>query len=99
MEGLVLHQLGTYEIGMGNLSAAQKLLEQAVSIRKKLGDQTGVAYSQHNLQVIAPTPATQPTNPLKNLIPWSLSGLAIVALAAFLFFGNSGKEQTQPPPA
>jgi len=98
LQGWVLHQLGTYEIGMGNLSAAQKLLEQAVSIRKNLGDQTGVAYSQHNLQVIVPTLAARPVNPFRNLIRWSLGGLAVVALAAFLFFGNSGKDQTQLPP-
>ncbi len=94
LQGWVLHQLGTYEIGMGNVAAAHKLLEQAVSIRKQLGDQTGVAFSQHNLQVIAP--AAVPTNPFKSLLPWSLAGLAIVALAAFLIFNNSQKNQPQP---
>ncbi len=97
LQGWVLHQLGTYEIGMGNLAAAQKLLEQAVSIRKKLGDQTGVAYSQHNLQVIAP--AAVPTNPFRSLLPWSLAGLAVIVLAAYLIFTNSQKNQTPPTAA
>ena len=37
LQGWVLHQLGTYEIGIGNLSAAQKLLEQAVRSARNWG--------------------------------------------------------------
>jgi hypothetical protein len=94
LQGWVLHQLGTYEIGIGNLSAAQKLLEQAISIRKKLGDQAGVAYSQQNLQVIAP--AVPPTARPTNLMPWALAGLAIMAIAAFLIFANRPQKPPSP---
>ncbi len=97
LQGWVLHQLGTYEIGTSNLTAARKLLEQAVSIRNKLGDQTGVAYSRNNLQVIVP--AAAPANPFRSLISWSLGGLAIIAFAAFLIFSNSQKNQTPPTAA
>lgn len=94
LQGWVLHQMGTYEVGMGNLAAARKLLEQAVKIRRQLGDQIGAAYSQHNLQVIAPAvpPAARPAN----LMPWALSGLALIAIAAFLIFGNSSRNPAPP---
>ena len=94
LQGWVLHQLGTYEVGMGNLPAARNLLEQAVKIRTQLGDQVGAAYSQHNLQIIAPVvpPAARPAN----LIPWVLGGLAVVAIGVFLILGNSPKDQTPP---
>ena len=95
LQGWVLHQMGTYEVGMGNLGAARNLLEQAVKIRTQLGDQAGAAYSQHNLQVIAPVvPSTaRPAN----LMPWALGGLAAIAIAAFLIFGNPSRNT--PPPA
>ncbi|HLO27857.1 MAG TPA: ATP-binding protein [Anaerolineales bacterium] len=93
LQGWVLHQLGSYEIGIGNQAAARKLLEQAISTRKKIGDQTGMAYSQHNLQIIAPV--IQPANPFRSLIPWALGGLGIIALVAFLIFNNPQKNQPQ----
>lgn len=101
LQSWVLHQLGTYEFGMGNLTAAQKFLEQAISIRKQLGDEIGVAYSQHNLQVIAPVaaPQAQPKSTAGpgNLIAWILGGLAVLAIGAFLIFNNLG--DNLPPPA
>ena len=94
LQGWVLHQLGTYEVGMGNLGAARQLLEQAVKIRTQLGDQVGAAYSQHNLQIIVPAapPASQPAN----FMPWVLGGLAAIAIAAFLIFGG-GTQNPVPP--
>ena len=97
LQGWVLHQLGTYEIGIGNPALAQNLLREAVSIRKKLGDQTGVAYSQHNLQLIAP--AVQPVPRPRNLLPAVIGGLAVVAVAAFLVFNNVQKNQPTPTAA
>jgi hypothetical protein len=93
LQGWVLHQLGTYEIGMGNLSAARNMLEQAVSIRQKLGDEVGVAYSQHNLQMIVP--ALKPASRSGNLTPWLLGGLAVLAIAGFFIFRNF---TNNPPP-
>ena len=94
LQGWVLHQLGTYEVGMGNLAAARNLLEQAAKIRTQLGDQVGAAYSQHNLQIIAPAvpPAVRPAN----LMPWVLGGLAVVAIGAFLIFANSSNNLPAP---
>jgi hypothetical protein len=94
LQGWVLHQLGTYEVGVGNLAAARNLLGQAVKIRTQLGDQIGAAYSQHNLQVIAPAvpPAARPAN----LMPWALGGLAVIGIAAFLIFGNFSRNPELP---
>ena len=94
LQGWVLHQLGTYEIGMGNLRVARNLLEQATKIRTQLGDQVGAAYSQHNLQVIGPAvpPAARPAN----FTPWAVGGLAAIAIAAYLIFGNSSSNVALP---
>lgn len=94
LQGWVLHQLATYEIGAGNLSAAQKLLKQAVKIRTQLGDHVGTAYSQNNLKIIAP--AVPPVARPANLMPWAIGGLAIVALAVFLIFGNRSRNPAPP---
>jgi hypothetical protein len=79
---------------MGNLSAAQSFLNQAISIRKTLGDETGVAYSQHNLQMIAPVAG--PKSRSGSLRPWLVGGILAVVVGAFLFFSNSQKNQIQP---
>jgi hypothetical protein len=99
LQGWVLHQLGTYEIGMGNLGAAGDLLQQAVKIRTQLGDKMGVAYSQHNLQIIAPTVSPVPKARPINVFPWALGGLAILAIAAFLIFGTPPKTPPSPTTA
>ena len=93
LKGWVLHQLGTYELGMGNLAAARNFLEQAISIRKKLGDDTVVAYSQHNLHFIAPA-VVQPAGTSGKLIPWALGGLAVLAIGAFLIFNRPRANQS-----
>lgn len=90
LQGWVLHQLGTYEIGMGNLSAGRNLLEQAVTIRKGLGDETGAAYSQHNLQFVAPVGKSP------KWIPWLIGGLTVIGIAAFLFLRSPSNNPPQP---
>jgi hypothetical protein len=94
LKGWVLHQLGTYEIGMGNLAAARKLLEEAISTRNKLGDEIGVAFSQNNLQLVAPV--AMPANRPGNLTSWLLGGALVVAIVAFLIFNNPRANQTPP---
>jgi hypothetical protein len=100
LTGWVLHQLGTYEFGMGNVAAARKFLEEAISIRKTLGDNIGAAYSQHNLQIITPVvaPQAQPkpaTGPGK-LLSWVLGGLAVLAIGAFVVLNALGANQLLP---
>lgn len=100
LKGWILHQLGTYEFGIGNAAAAQKLLEEAISIRKELGDPVGAAYSQHNLQMIAPVAApqtqSQPARSPGRLVSWIVGGLAVLAIAAFLVFNVLGARQAPP---
>lgn len=96
LQGWVLHQLGSYEIGVSNPSAASRLLNQAISIRKKLGDQTGAAYSQHNLQGLIPV--TGPAPNFGTLLRWLLGGLALLALGFYLFFNRPPTFPTQQAP-
>jgi hypothetical protein len=100
LQGWVLHQLGTYEFGMGNLSAAQGYLQQAISIRKQIGDQTGLSYSQQNLNVInGMVPAVKPTSQSSfgSLRKWVTGGLMALAAAAVLAFLAYGAAQNNSP--
>ena len=89
LEAKILHQLGTREFGLGNKSAAKELLEKALSIREKLGDVEGAAFTQHNLNIIITgvvpeKPAVK--QPLK-VNPFVAAGvvLALVVAAFFVF--------------
>ena len=100
LQGWVLHQLGTYEFGMGNLSAAQGYLQQAISIRKQIGDQTGLSYSQQNLNVInGMVPAVKPSSRSNSgsLRKWVTGGLVALAAAAVLAFLVYGAAQNNSP--
>lgn len=57
VQSWALHQLGTREIGVGSLMQAVNFLLKALSIRLSLGDNTGVAYTLHNLYIILPPPS------------------------------------------
>jgi hypothetical protein len=102
LKGWILHQLGTYEFGTGNAAAAQKLLEEAISIRKQAGDEVGAAYSRHNLQMMTPAlaPQTRPqaTSGAGRLVSWVLGGIAVLAIAAFLVFNVLGARQAPATP-
>jgi len=63
MEGWALHQLGTREIGAGQIESARSLLNQALEIRKSLGDEAGVAFTQHNLNFLVALPPTPKPKP------------------------------------
>jgi tetratricopeptide (TPR) repeat protein len=53
VQAWTMHQMGTREIGAGDPAAAKNQLEQALELRSKLGDETGKAYTQHNLNYLA----------------------------------------------
>lgn len=90
VEGWALHQLGTREIGAGQIESARSLLNQALQIRQSLGDEAGVAFTQHNLNfldVLPPTPKPKPDS------GWGagvivagaiVSGLAVIVGAAII---------------
>jgi len=52
IEAWALHQLGTRQIGMGDMEQAVSLLRQALEQRKLLGDREGAAYTRHNLNLL-----------------------------------------------
>jgi hypothetical protein len=52
VEGWALHQMGTSEIGFGDLDSARRNLERALQLRKAIGDSAGAAYTQHNLDLL-----------------------------------------------
>jgi hypothetical protein len=107
LQGWAFHQLGTYEIGSGNLDTAREFLNQAISIRASIGDQVGLAFSQHNLQFITPLipptsnnpPANPPFSPphlFGNLGVWVLGGLTTIAVSTLIFM-NLNKPSTPAP--
>jgi LysM repeat protein len=92
-----LHQLGTREGGVGNLSQAKGLLEQALVSRKSIGDKIGAAYTQHNLWVLFPPPFGRrgqgpdtPPTPLP--LNWVLLTLVAVAIIIAIAIWQSSWE-------
>lgn len=90
-EGWVLHQLGTREIGVGQPQPAATFLQQALEVRRSLGDRVGMAYTQHNLNLLLPPPPPplQQTPPGTGPGPLMLSaatvaGIALVVIAALV---------------
>jgi hypothetical protein len=53
-EAWALHQLGTHAIGTGWTDRAIDFLRQALDLRRTLGDVVGMAYTQHNLDLLIP---------------------------------------------
>jgi hypothetical protein len=53
-EAWALHQLGTHAIGAGQTTQAIDLLRQALDLRRALRDTVGMAYTQHNLDLLVP---------------------------------------------
>ncbi len=75
VEGWTLHQLGTRALCLGNPTEAQRLLNQAMTIRRGLGDGLGSEATQHNLALIQmppdgpTTPQDRPSGPQPPRIP------------------------------
>lgn len=51
-----LHQLGTRSYGRGDTHEARDLLEQAAELRRRIGDEHGLAATQQNLRVVTGRP-------------------------------------------
>ena len=54
------HQQGTLALCQDQLPAAQQHLQHALELRRRLGDRRGAERTQHNLEVLQPTPLRQP---------------------------------------
>jgi hypothetical protein len=61
-----MHQLGTYAFGIGNLEQAATMLNQALELRRELGDTVGEAFTQHNLNWLTPPGGPGPDSPTGN---------------------------------
>jgi hypothetical protein len=92
-EAWALHQIGTREIGAGDLDSARSHLEQARDLRLKLGDEHGAAYSQHNLDYLAMKPGP-PASIGPRRRPWVIGGLIVLALLALLFVPALGLKRS-----
>lgn len=82
-EAWALHQMGTRLIGLGQKAQAGLLLNQALKLREKLGDQAGAAYTRHNLSVLRPIPAARQTANVSSRL-WAVFGTLAAALFVFL---------------
>lgn len=51
-EALMLHELGTRALCLDDWATAETYLNQALLLRKSLGDQAGLEVTQHNLQYL-----------------------------------------------
>ncbi len=60
-----LHQLGTRSLCLGDCSAAEVSLREALGIRERLNDQRGAAVTRHNLNILLnpPLPGSEPGEP------------------------------------
>lgn len=100
VEAWALHQLGTRAIGAGTRQQALSLLRQALQIRQNLGDTTGAAYTQHNLNLLLAAPSAndtmqskKPVKPQQSSGPnwWMLLGglmvLGLLLLTGLIFIG------------
>jgi hypothetical protein len=107
VEGWALHQLGTREIGAGQIESARSLLNQALQIRKSLGDEAGAAFTQHNLNLLGALPPTPKPKPDSG---WGagvivagviVSGLAVIVgaaiIGAIILYGLRPPETVEPP--
>jgi tetratricopeptide (TPR) repeat protein len=61
-EAWALHQLGTHALSVGLTGQAIDFLKQALDLRRSLGDVIGMAYTQHNLNLLIPPPSSGQDN-------------------------------------
>jgi Abnormal spindle-like microcephaly-assoc'd, ASPM-SPD-2-Hydin len=85
------HELGTLHGSVGDLDRARELLDRAHATREAIGDEPGLAATDHNLKVLSRRAA----------IPTSMAalvGVGVVALiAAVLVFAESVGGGSSPP--
>jgi Tol biopolymer transport system component len=95
-EAWALHQSGVRAIGVGTRREALHFLRQALDLRRTLGDTVGMAYTQHNIDLLIGPPApphdTLPSQPAKPpekgpdlfLLFVGIGVVGILALVTFL---------------
>ncbi|HVZ38821.1 MAG TPA: NB-ARC domain-containing protein [Candidatus Kapabacteria bacterium] len=81
-----LHQRGSLALCTGDRTLAQSSLEQALALRKSMGDERGALITAHNLERLAPAPGGTGRNPRRLL---QAAGVLAVAFLAWLFWPSS----------
>ena len=105
LEGWVLHQLGSRAMCMGSKELAQNFFKEALNIRRMIGDKSGMAVTQHNMNILLNLPL-----PIKVVRPsgfrrWVMYGMIggvtglvlILALISGIFFLSYLDEPTATP--
>ncbi|MBL8051252.1 MAG: hypothetical protein JNM46_08525, partial [Anaerolineales bacterium] len=77
LEGYVFHQLGSRAMCMGSKVQASELLNQALNIRKAIGDKPGLQVTKRNLDVLANLP-----------VPNNVSSLKSTSIRRFIIMGG-----------
>jgi TolB protein len=108
VEAWALHQGGTRAIGVGTHQQALGFLRQALELRRTLGDRVGMAYTQHNIDLLIGPPSAPPRDTLKSQPPkpvnggpnWLLliGGIGIIGILAFAALLIVGRFLFAPPP-
>ena len=102
VEAWALHQSGVRAMGVGTRRQALHFLRRALDLRRTLGDTVGMAYTQHNINLLIGAPPAPPDRPTSQpsaathgggpnlfLLAGGLAVLGILAftaLAIFLWF-------------
>ena len=84
-EALFLHEQGTLAFCRDELGAAKQLLEHALELRERIGDDAGAQVTRHNLQLLQLPPApsiSHGSSWRRRLIPIGAAVFTLIALGA-----------------
>lgn len=112
LEGWVLHQLGSRVLCLGSKAEAQEFFKQALNIRHAIGDQAGIAATQHNLNIamnlpLPPKLAKPTASGNNNLTRWLTIGavgggagvvLLLLMVGAYFAFTPPAPDTPTPRP-
>ena len=94
MQAWALHQLGSRDLGMGDVTAAHRNLVRALRIRESTGDTLGAEVTRHNLGQVSTIPPSNGRGSggginewLRRNLGWVIPGGAgLIATAALLIY-------------
>lgn len=90
VEGWALHQMGVRALSLEQYEAARDYLQEAVHLRRRIGDRAGQAFSRYHLELLGSPPPPAQWPPANGSVPlppgplWFTAGLTMVALLTVL---------------